>query len=114
VPFLSSGLCLVLRRQIYGGHGADPGGRFLAAKESCARVALAAVAAISRARSAASPQVSHTATYAHPRGMTVPGIVTRVSRAAKPAPAMLPPMARRVIGLGSHSVQRGLAGAAAV
>jgi len=73
VSFLSSGLCLVLRRRTYGDHGADPGGRFLAAKESCARVALAAVVAISRARSAASPQVSHTATYAHPRGMTVPG-----------------------------------------
>ena len=61
VPFLSGGLCLMLRRQIYGGHRADPGGRFPAARESCARVALAAVAAINRARSAASPQVSHTA-----------------------------------------------------
>jgi hypothetical protein len=42
-------------------------------------------------------QVSQTAAYADSRGMMVPLMVARLSRAANPAPAMLPPMARSVM-----------------
>jgi hypothetical protein len=56
-----------------------------------------ATVTINREISAASPQVSQTAAYAHSGGMTVPAMVARVSTAANPAPAMLPPMARTVM-----------------